>query len=58
MIRFCDGTDPNLVDLNGNPCRCKLRFDDVDRMVIYPHHLVGGGRLAMFIPDPQETARA
>lgn len=50
MIRHCDGTDPNLVwpGDDGNsygpdakPCDCGLRFDDVDRLVIYPHELLG-----------------
>lgn len=36
-MRHCDGTDPNLVDLYGNPCSCGLTFDDVDHLVLYPH---------------------
>lgn len=42
MMRKCDGTDPNLHDEHGQPCTCGLRFDDVDRTVIYPHQPVGG----------------
>lgn len=37
MIRECDGTDPNLVDFDGEPCDCGLIFDDVEMTVIYPH---------------------
>jgi hypothetical protein len=37
MKRVCDGTDPNLVTRDGAPCSCGLRFDDVDRMVVFPH---------------------
>lgn len=53
MMRHCDGKDPNLiayVDPDGNkldrgsektiPCDCGCVFDDVDRRVIWPHHLV------------------
>jgi hypothetical protein len=43
MMRKCDGTDPNLLR-DGQPCDCGLAFDDVTRMVIYPHNLVHGGR--------------
>lgn len=64
MIRVCDGTDPNLLrddppwDPSSiepreahttRPCDCGLRFDDVDRWVIYPHPLVGGGRRRILI---------
>lgn len=50
MRRHCDGTDPNLlqpvVDQRAalaegqpgyRPCACGLRFDDVQRLVIWPH---------------------
>lgn len=40
MIRTCDGTDDLLQRLDGTPCACGLRFDDADRMVIYPHELI------------------
>ena len=42
MIRTCDGTDPNLHALDGSPCSCGLHFDDVERMVVFPHRYVGG----------------
>lgn len=38
MMRRCDGTDPNFQDENRHPCTCGLVFDDVERMVIYPHN--------------------
>jgi hypothetical protein len=60
MIRHCDGTDPNLQAQDGEPCSCGLRFDDVDRMVIFPHHKAGGvGRAfldALAAPSPQLDA--
>jgi hypothetical protein len=37
MIRKCDGTDPNLVDSEGNTGNCGLEFDDVHHLVICPH---------------------
>lgn len=47
MIRHCDGKDPYLVrsvdsdDLYTYvPCDCGLTFDDVKRMVVYPHEKV------------------
>lgn len=55
MIRFCDGTDPNLLGVPaGEPCRCGLRFDDEDRSVIYPHDPIQGGRFEPFIPKPRD----
>jgi hypothetical protein len=36
MIRHCTGTDPNLIR-DGEPCDCGRTFDDVERLVIYPH---------------------
>jgi hypothetical protein len=54
VIRRCDGTDPNLTrDVREGeqqrgpwpgtvPCDCGRVFDDVDRLTIYPHSLVGG----------------
>lgn len=52
MIRRCDGTDPNLIRVNDQgerkPCDCGLVFDDVDRMVIYPHAPVGGDPFGIF----------
>jgi hypothetical protein len=42
MIRTCDGTDPNLVDREGNPCDCGLIFDDVEMTVVYPHTQILG----------------
>lgn len=42
MQRTCDGTDPNLLDIVGDPCNCGMTFDDVDRTVIYPHLLIVG----------------
>lgn len=47
MNRVCDGNDPNLLDADREPCRCGLRFDDVDRSVIYPHNHVGGRPLVL-----------
>jgi hypothetical protein len=45
MIRTCCGTDPNLLAEDRSPCACGLTFDDVERMVTYPHDMVrGGGR--------------
>lgn len=63
MRRRCDGSDPNLVRNDppwdpsklpgeqtvgpGHPCDCGRVFDDVERMVIFPHPFVSGGdRLA------------
>ena len=52
MIRFCDGTDPNLImylNFDGDrmtdhprtgrpvPCDCGKRFNDINHLVIYPH---------------------
>jgi hypothetical protein len=42
MIRSCDGTDPDLVNGDGEPCDCGLIFDDVECMVIYPHTAILG----------------
>jgi len=42
MIRTCDGTDPNLVNGNGDPCDCGLIFDDVELAVVYPHTQILG----------------
>ena len=48
MQRHCDGTDPNLIDRAGQPCRCLARFDDVRFSVIWPHDR---------ILTPQQRAR-
>lgn len=41
MIRRCDGSDVNLIARDGSsPCGCGLVFDDVERMVIWPHTLI------------------
>jgi hypothetical protein len=68
VIRFCDGTDPNLIGVlvpdagaypisstrrTAEPCRCRLRFDDEDRSLIYPHAPIAGGRFEPFIPKPR-----
>lgn len=42
MIRCCDGQDPNLKRENEEtgewePCDCGALFDDVRRLVIWPH---------------------
>jgi hypothetical protein len=37
VIRTCSGQDPNLITEDGLPCACGLTFDDVERMVIFPH---------------------
>ena len=37
MMRTCDGTDPNLVGIDGQPCKCGITFDDVNQMVVFPH---------------------
>jgi len=60
MIRTCDGTDANLkreLVTNTSPagqekvewvsCDCGLAFDDVERLVVYPHH---------FIPNREDKA--
>jgi hypothetical protein len=40
--RTCDGRDPNLLAEDcQTPCACGLTFDDVDRLVIYPHQPIG-----------------
>jgi hypothetical protein len=41
-------------------CACGLRFDDVDRTVIYPHHPTGGvGRSSLGpVRAPSPTVRA
>lgn len=61
MIRRCDGSDPNLTrDVREGerpsgpwpgsvPCDCGLVFDDVERMVTYPHDFVRGGRPPVII---------
>lgn len=42
MMRRCDGTDPNLIAADRtSPCACGLAFDDVERMVLWPHLPVG-----------------
>jgi len=41
VIRHCDGTDSNLIGEDGHsPCRCGARFDDVHRLVIWPHQRI------------------
>lgn len=40
MLRTCDGTDPLLIDSQGDPCECGMIFDDVELTVIYPHHQI------------------
>lgn len=41
MIRRCDGSDPHLISRHGSGhCSCGLTFDDVERMVIWPHNQV------------------
>jgi hypothetical protein len=55
MIRVCDGTDEGLrreevnrVAASGQesvawrPCDCGLRFDDKDRLTVYPHQFIHG----------------
>lgn len=44
MIRYCDGTDRYLIGEGGGSCHCGLLFDDVRRLVKYPHE---------FIPTPE-----
>jgi len=42
MKRVCDGTDNLLIGEDGkSPCECGLEFDDVKRMVVWPHTPVG-----------------
>jgi hypothetical protein len=36
--RHCDGTDPHLHGLSGEPCACGKRFDDVEHATVWPHH--------------------
>lgn len=39
VMRHCDGADRNLIGEDGHsPCTCGLRFDDIGRLVIWPHH--------------------
>lgn len=41
MIRRCDGSDANLIGRHGSGfCSCGLSFDDVERMVVWPHNPV------------------
>lgn len=53
MIRTCDGTDENLKreevtrtsragqeTVEWISCDCGLSFDDVERLVVYPHHFI------------------
>ena len=47
MTRTCCGTDPNLLAEDRSPCACGLTFDDVERMVTYPHDMVRGGGLSI-----------
>src|SRR5688572_30592584 len=55
VIRVCNGTDEDLrreqvdrVAASGQesttwiPCNCGLRFDDSDRLTIYPHYTIHG----------------
>lgn len=42
MNRICDGADDFSQDEHGMPCRCGQSYDDVDRLTIWPHELVGG----------------
>ena len=56
MIRTCYGTDPNLLAEDGSPCACGLNFDDVERMVTYPHHPVRGGGLGIAEAVAREMA--
>jgi hypothetical protein len=42
VLRRCDGSDPNLIARDGSRgCPCGLTFDDVDRMVVWPHTPLG-----------------
>jgi hypothetical protein len=42
LIRKCVGTDLTLTGRDGTGnCNCGLIFDDVERMVIWPHNPVG-----------------
>jgi hypothetical protein len=40
VIRHCNGTDPYLLDGQGQPCACGQRFDDVRFGVVWPHHYI------------------
>lgn len=45
MIRHCDGTDPHLLNGEGQPgCACGQRFDDVHFHVIWPHRHIPSRR--------------
>jgi hypothetical protein len=55
MIRFCNGTDEFLVGPDGDPCVCGRVFDDVDRMVIWPHEPVPP---KLTLPELEELCRA
>jgi hypothetical protein len=38
VIRRCNGSDRNLIGEDGTtPCMCGAVFDDVDRLVLWPH---------------------
>ena len=56
MMRTCDGTDANLLAEDDSPCACGLRFDDVERMVTYPHLPVRGGGLSVAEAVAREMA--
>jgi hypothetical protein len=48
MIRYCNGSDEYSQTIDGLPCDCGLRYDDVKRTMIFPHPYIGGTR---FLPD-------
>lgn len=48
MIRVCNGQDEFSQAEDGSPCECGRRYNDVDRMVIFPHQPIGG---SPFWPD-------
>jgi hypothetical protein len=40
MQRTCDGADCYLIGPDGGPCACGLTFDDVERLVVWPHRRI------------------
>ena len=55
MIRVCDGEDKYSQDEDGQPCRCGLGYDDVERRTIFPHERIGGEVVVIHLSDPVQA---
>jgi hypothetical protein len=55
VIRVCNGEDEFSQAEDRSPCTCGRRYDDVDRMVIFPHQRIGGEMVTVHIDSPAAT---